>query len=87
VLIQEYDARLPIYHFDAYRLRKESDFAELGVHEYYQGAGVCLIEWADKVPNCLPAERLEIRITLTGEYSRRFEIVGIGDQYEAVGGG
>src|SRR5436305_731164 len=43
VLIQEYDARLPIYHFDAYRLGSEEEFADLGVHEYFQGGGVCLV--------------------------------------------
>lgn len=84
VLIQEYDARLPIYHFDAYRLQKEADFADLGVHEYFEGDGVCLVEWADKVPRCLPTERLEIRITITGEQSRRFEIAGIGACYAAI---
>ena len=83
VLIQEYDARLPIYHFDAYRLQSETEFADLGVHEYFQGDGVCLVEWADKVPTCLPRERLEIRITITGEQSRRFEVVGIGERYAA----
>ena len=81
VLIQEYDARLPIYHFDAYRLKSEAEFADLGVHEYFASDGVCLVEWADKVPTCLPRERLEIRITIIGEESRRFEIVGIGDSY------
>src|SRR5579884_179258 len=44
VLIQEYDARLPIFHFDAYRLRTEAEFTDLGVDEYYQAGGVCLIE-------------------------------------------
>ena len=83
VLIQEYDARLPIYHFDAYRLQSEAEFADLGVHEYFQGDGVCLVEWADKVPTCLPRERLEIRITITGEQSRRFEVVGLGERYAA----
>src|SRR5687767_13614632 len=53
VLIQEYDARLPIYHFDAYRLTKEAQFTDLGVHEYYERGGVCLIEWADRVPAIL----------------------------------
>src|SRR5581483_8501567 len=47
VLIQEYEARLPIYHFDAYRLRSESDFFDLGAYEYFAGDGVCLVEWAD----------------------------------------
>ena len=55
VLIQEYDARLPIYHFDAYRL-KPAEFADLGAHEYFQGEGVCLVEWADRVGEQLPSE-------------------------------
>ena len=84
VLIQEYDARLPIYHFDAYRLAHEREFADLGVHEYFQGDGVCLVEWADKVPTCLPSDRLEIRITITGEETRRFEAAGFGAMYEAI---
>src|SRR5579859_5157781 len=47
VLIQEYPGRLPIYHFDAYRLAGAAPFADLGVTEYLEGDGVCLIEWAD----------------------------------------
>ena len=84
VLIQEYEARLPIYHFDAYRLTTEAAFADLGVYEYFEGAGVCLIEWADKVPSCLPKDRLEIHITITGEQSRRFQIVGLGARWQAI---
>src|SRR5947209_16943385 len=49
VLIQEYQARLPVYHFDAYRLPSSAEFAELGVNEYFEGDGVCLVEWADRV--------------------------------------
>src|SRR5438045_451189 len=49
VLIQEYSARLPVYHFDAYRLRTATEFFDLGVHEYFEGRGVCLVEWADRV--------------------------------------
>src|SRR2546428_2340870 len=41
VLIQEYQGRLPIYHFDAYRLRNEGEFFDLGAHEYFDGDGVC----------------------------------------------
>ncbi len=81
VLIQEYEARLPIYHFDAYRLATENEFADLGVHEYFEGKGVCLVEWADKVPACLPAERLEIRIAIIGETSRQFELTARGERY------
>lgn len=84
VLIQEYDARLPIYHFDAYRLKTEAEFADLGVHEYFQGQGVCLVEWADKVMGCLPAEFLTIEIVVTGMETRRLEIDGRGERYEAI---
>ena len=84
VLIQEYDARLPIYHFDAYRLQKEAEFADLGVHEYFEGNGVCLIEWADRAPASLPKDRLEVCITITGEETRRVEMTGFGPRYEAI---
>jgi tRNA threonylcarbamoyladenosine biosynthesis protein TsaE len=84
VLIQEYAARLAIYHFDAYRLPREEDFVDLGVYEYFDGDGVCLVEWADKVTRCMPAEFLEIRITITGEESRRFEMTAHGPRYEPI---
>jgi tRNA threonylcarbamoyladenosine biosynthesis protein TsaE len=81
VLIQEYDARLPIYHFDAYRLAGQVDFADLGAHEYFQGNGVCLVEWADRVPGEMPAERLEARLTVTGDTGRRLELTASGERY------
>jgi tRNA threonylcarbamoyladenosine biosynthesis protein TsaE len=84
VLIQEYDARLPIYHFDAYRLRAAGDFADLGVHEYFEGNGVCFVEWADRVEVCLPAEYLRITIAITGETSRRFVLEGRGEKYAGL---
>jgi tRNA threonylcarbamoyladenosine biosynthesis protein TsaE len=84
VLIQEYQGRLPIYHFDAYRLRSEAEFADLGVHEYFQGSGVCLVEWADKVAGCLPRDFLAIRIGVTGAKSRRFELEARGQDHEEL---
>lgn len=83
VLIQEYSARLPIYHFDAYRLPGPREFAELGVHEYFQGAGVCLVEWADRVEAALPADQLRITIEVTGETSRRFALEARGSHFVA----
>src|SRR3954470_13580559 len=65
VLIQEYEGgRLPVYHFDVYRLAGDAPFADLGAHEYLEGDGVCLIEWADRVEPSLPAERLLIELEL-----------------------
>jgi len=84
VLIQEYNARLPIYHFDAYRLHSEAEFFDLGAHEYFQGHGVCLVEWADRVQGCMPAEHLRISIHVTGPASRTFVMEGIGKRYEEL---
>ena len=84
VLIQEYPARLPVFHFDAYRLSGPREFAELGAEEYFHGDGVSVVEWADKVADVMPAERLTVTITLTGPTSRRFEIEARGGRYEAV---
>ena len=84
VLIQEYEARLPIYHFDAYRLQSEGEFLDLGALEYFQDAGVCLVEWADKVRDCLPAEHLWIDLVVTGANSRRFVLTGRGDRYREL---
>ena len=84
VLVQEYEARLPIYHFDAYRLNSEREFHELGVHEYFGGQGVSIVEWADRVRGCFPKEHLWIEIEPTGEKTRRFVIKGVGEQYGAM---
>jgi tRNA threonylcarbamoyladenosine biosynthesis protein TsaE len=84
VLIQEYDARLPIYHFDAYRLRGPAEFFDLGAHEYFEGRGVCLVEWADRVEACLPAEQLRVTLTIIGEHSRRFDVEARGAKYAAL---
>jgi tRNA threonylcarbamoyladenosine biosynthesis protein TsaE len=80
-LIHEYEARLPIYHFDVYRLRGPAEFLDLGPGEYFDAGGVCLIEWADKVESCLPAEHLRIEIEVTGETSRRMSLSAKGERY------
>jgi tRNA threonylcarbamoyladenosine biosynthesis protein TsaE len=83
-LVHEYPARLPIYHFDAYRLNGPNEFLDLGVSEYYEAGGVCLIEWADKVEAALPPERLTIRLTPVDESRRVAEVVGTGEKYWAL---
>ena len=71
VLIHEYPGRMPIYHFDTYRLDDADAFENLGVSEYFEGEGVCLVEWADRVLDLLPRDRWLIRIETEGE-ERRF---------------
>ena len=84
VLIQEYRARLPIYHFDTYRLSGAPEFAELGAPEYLRGDGVCVIEWADKVESVLPEEHLRIDIHIVDADQRRFELRACGVRHEEL---
>ncbi len=71
VLIHEYEGRVPVYHFDAYRLAGPDDFEALGVSEYWSAGGVCLIEWADLVADRLPPETWFIRIEPIGPERRK----------------
>ena len=58
VLIHEYEGRIPVYHFDVFRLESPREFEDLGVADYWSAGGVCLVEWADRVRALLPVERL-----------------------------
>ena len=73
-LIHEYEGRLPIFHFDVYRLKSPAEFLDLGVAEYFEAGGVCLIEWADRVLEYLPTKRITITLEITGETSRQLTI-------------
>lgn len=79
LLVQEYEGRLPIYHFDTYRLRDSDEFLELGADEMLASNGVCLIEWADRVADVLPSDVLRAEITIAGPSARvfRFSAHGI----------
>jgi tRNA threonylcarbamoyladenosine biosynthesis protein TsaE len=77
VLINEYmGGRLPVYHFDTYRLKDTDEFLDLGANEYFDAGGIVFVEWADRVAELLPAERLEIRIEVTGPTTRRITVAG-----------
>jgi len=70
VLIHEYEGRLPIYHFDAYRLETPQAFEDLGVSEYFGLGGLCLVEWADRVRGLLPPDCWMIALEPTGPTNR-----------------
>jgi tRNA threonylcarbamoyladenosine biosynthesis protein TsaE len=82
MLINEYAGRMNVYHFDAYRVKDEDEFLELGPDEYFEGTGVTLVEWGERVERCLPPERLEIRIEPAGPTERRFEFMARGERYD-----
>jgi tRNA threonylcarbamoyladenosine biosynthesis protein TsaE len=83
VLCQRYDGTRTIHHFDAYRLRDEDEFRELGALELMESDGVTFVEWADRVAACLPEERLEIEIEVTGPTQRRFVIRAVAERLQA----
>ncbi len=82
VLLHEYEGELPIFHFDAYRLRDAEEFLNIGAEEYFARPGWSIIEWADRVATCLPGQRLEIAIEPQGEATRRFSITASGALYQ-----
>ena len=84
VLLQEYHGRKTICHLDAYRVADDDEFLALGVDELFASDALVLIEWADRVRRCLPEDRIEIHIEVTGRQSRRFEIVAIGHACEPI---
>ena len=84
VLVHEYHGSRPIYHLDAYRLRDDDEFLQLGADEYFPPPNLVFIEWAERVAGCLPADRVEITIAALDGDERRFEIDGLGARSAAA---
>jgi len=85
VLVNEYTSgRLPIYHFDTYRLKDDDEFLNLGPDEYFDGNGLTFVEWSDRVEGLLPTERIEIAIEPTGETTRQFSVRGTISGYDVL---
>ena len=64
ILINEYNGAIPIYHIDLYRLENSEEIAELGLSEYIESDGICIIEWAERMSDLLPDTCIKIHITL-----------------------
>ena len=75
-LINEYQGRLPVAHFDLYRLNDPESVLDIGFDEYIDSNQVCLIEWADKFLEIMPADAIEVRIEI-GEGERRKLVVDL----------
>jgi len=73
-IVNEYNAKLNFYHFDFYRINKESELIEIGFNDYLVAENsVVLIEWGSLFPNLLPRRRTEISIKVNENFSRVFE--------------
>jgi tRNA threonylcarbamoyladenosine biosynthesis protein TsaE len=82
-LIHEHKGRVPVYHFDLYRLETPEELDDLGHDDYFYGDGVCIVEWAEKIEKLLPADRLDVRITGEDD-ARTFELRATGPGSSAV---
>jgi tRNA threonylcarbamoyladenosine biosynthesis protein TsaE len=77
-LIHEYGAaanRPSVYHIDLYRLDRAEQVATLGLDEIFDRDAVVLIEWGERFPQLMPAERIEIRLTALDDDRRKIEVV------------
>jgi tRNA threonylcarbamoyladenosine biosynthesis protein TsaE len=73
-LIHEYGSG--VYHIDLYRLETEAEVATLGLDEIFDREAVVLIEWGERFPAVMPAQRVEIRLEAVGDDERRIEVRG-----------
>ena len=70
-IMQLHDSgRLPLYHFDWYRLESAEELFEMGMDEYLGGDGIAVVEWAERCPEVVPEGSIHIRIEVTGEETR-----------------
>lgn len=77
IVNEHLDGRIPLYHFDFYRLRTLSELDEIGFDEYVFGDGVCIFEWADMIREKLPQNRFDVHLSLgTDENERIIRIEG-----------
>lgn len=79
-IVNEYSGKIPVYHFDTYRISDADEMEEIGFDEYIYGEGVCIIEWSCNIESALPENRYEITIKRDyskGENYRLIEIIEV----------
>ena len=81
-IVCEYSGRLPLYHFDAYRITDEEEMYFIGFDEYLTAGGVCIIEWAENIKGILPKKRLDINIEYHDDNTRKLSLTPHGERYE-----
>lgn len=80
-ILQVYEGgRLPLYHFDVYRIADLEEMGEIGYEDCFYGEGVCLIEWADLIEEILPGSR--VQVTITKDPEKGFDYRKINVKYE-----
>ena len=75
-IVNEHEGRVPLFHVDFYRLESARELDHIGLDDYFARGGVVVVEWAERFPEALPAERLDIRIEVAGAELRRLHVGG-----------
>ncbi len=84
VLMNAYEGKLPLYHFDLYRLEKIHEISSIGYEEFLYGDGVAVIEWAERLGALTPKEYLRIKLAHKGEDQRLIKIFPAGTRYSQL---
>lgn len=75
-LINEYHSEIkefsPVYHFDFYRIKNETEAFDMGYEDYFYSGNYCFIEWAEKIPNLLPRNCVKVQIVVNGPERKIF---------------
>ncbi|MEW6016420.1 MAG: tRNA (adenosine(37)-N6)-threonylcarbamoyltransferase complex ATPase subunit type 1 TsaE [Candidatus Zixiibacteriota bacterium] len=74
-LVNEYYGRLPLFHFDLYRMTNLTELKEIGWDDYLLRDGIIAVEWGEKASEFLPAERFEIQFRILTETEREIRIL------------
>lgn len=80
-IVQIYEeGRLPLYHFDVYRIGDITEMDEIGYEDYFYGDGICLIEWADMIKEILPEGSIKVTIEKDLEQGFDYRRITIEDE-------
>jgi tRNA threonylcarbamoyladenosine biosynthesis protein TsaE len=82
-IVNEYEGRVPLYHYDVYRIGSSDEMYDIGFDEYINSDGVCIIEWANLIEDILPDEYLYIDIKYK-ENGREMILNPKGEKYEEI---
>ena len=73
-IVNEYNGKFKVYHFDFYRIESSGELFDIGINDYFNDdEAITFIEWGELYEEILPNKRIEISITINNDFSRNFE--------------
>lgn len=84
VLCHEHEGRLPLFHFDAYRIVRVEEFSGIGFAEYLNSGGVVVVEWAERIRPLVSVFRLDVVIRVVSDFGREIHLRGHGEEASRV---